>query len=95
MLRKATVYCILFLQFTQAFADCLMFVISAPSGVGKDTMADMLKEKYHQLQPVLSVTDRPIRTNEVDLLNGYKFVSTEEFNKMKKDGELLNPLVSY
>jgi len=54
-------------------------VISGPSGVGKNTIADILIDKGYGIYSV-SVTTRGIREGEVDGKD-YFFVSKEEFDK--------------
>ena len=54
-------------------------VISGPSGVGKNTIADILIDKGYGIYSV-SVTTRGIREGEVDGKD-YFFVSREEFDK--------------
>lgn len=63
-----------------------IFVISGPSGVGKDTVCNELLKRYDDLCMSISMTTRFIRTNET---NGkdYYFVSNNEFEKrIKEDG---------
>lgn len=65
-----------------------MFVLSAPSGTGKTTMAKRLIEMDSHIHWSVSVTTRKPRPGEVDGLD-YHFVSTEEFKSMVNNGELL------
>ena len=65
-----------------------MFVLSAPSGTGKTTMAKRLIEMDSHIHWSVSVTTRKPRPSEVDGLD-YHFVSTEEFKSMVNNGELL------
>ncbi|MBM3708813.1 MAG: guanylate kinase [Actinobacteria bacterium] len=65
-----------------------LFIISGPSGTGKSSLVtDALKDLDGFIRSV-SVTTRPRRKNE---LKGkrYKFVSKEEFEKLKRDNQLL------
>lgn len=60
-------------------------IFIGPSGAGKGTMVDeFLKEGFLRL---LSATTRPIREGENPM--AYKFVSKDEFERMDRDGELL------
>ena len=63
-------------------------MILGPSGVGKDTMIDMLKKKYKdvffKLPSYTTRTKRPKEEEGVD----YFFVSKEEFKKMESQGQL-------
>lgn len=40
--------------------------ICGRSGSGKDTIAKELLEKYHDLQPIVTYTTRPMRPGEID-----------------------------
>ncbi len=66
----------------------LMFVLSAPSGTGKTTMARKLMEIDNHIHWSLSITTRTIRSGEKDGVD-YHFVSHEEFKSMVANGELL------
>ena len=62
-------------------------VISGPSGVGKNTIADILIEKGYGIYSV-SVTTRGVREGEVHGRD-YFFVSQEEFNKNIEEDNFL------
>ncbi len=66
----------------------LLFVLSAPSGAGKDTVIGKLRERGVDFHVVSSVTTRAPRKGESDG-NPYHFVSEETFQRMVKHGELL------
>ncbi len=66
----------------------LLFVLSAPSGAGKDTVIGKLRERGVDFHVVSSVTTRAPRPGESDG-NPYHFVSEETFQRMAKRGELL------
>ncbi|MBN1317549.1 MAG: guanylate kinase [Anaerolineales bacterium] len=66
----------------------LLIVISGPSGVGKDTVVHRLKERGVPFHFVVTTTDRQPRPDEVDGVN-YNFVSTEQFEQMIEENELL------
>lgn len=66
----------------------LMFVLSAPSGTGKTTMARKLMEVDNHIHWSLSITTRPMRNGEKDGID-YHFVSHEDFKSMVANGELL------
>ena len=66
----------------------LLFVLSAPSGTGKDTVIKALKEQGMDFYVVASVTTRSPRPGESEG-NPYHFVSEEEFKQMVDQGELL------
>lgn len=71
----------------------IVFIISAPSGSGKSTLVDWLmsediKRDERRLQFSVSATTRQPRSGEV---NGehYQFMTREQFEKLRDDGELL------
>lgn len=66
----------------------LLFVLSAPSGTGKDTVIKALKEQGMDFYVVASVTTRSPRPGESEG-NPYHFVSEEKFKQMIDRGELL------
>ncbi len=66
----------------------LLFVLSAPSGAGKDTVIGKLRERGVDFHVVASVTTRAPRPGESDG-NPYHFVSQETFQRMVNQNELL------
>lgn len=64
----------------------MLTVIIGKSGSGKDTLRNILTEKWGY-EPILSVTTRQPRDNEKDGVD-YHFVSNEEFEKMLATGEI-------
>ncbi len=66
----------------------LLFVLSAPSGTGKDSVINALKEQGMDFYVVASVTTRAPRPGESEG-NPYHFVSQEAFEQLIKDDELL------
>ena len=65
-----------------------MFVMAAPSGAGKTTLVKALVERHPELRFSVSYTTRRRRKNEVHGRD-YLFVSVDEFQALKNDGELL------
>ncbi len=65
----------------------LLFVISGPSGVGKDAVLSRVKELLHLYFPITATT-RPWRAEERDGVD-YHFVSEARFQEMMQHGELL------
>src|SRR6266850_4239307 len=65
----------------------ILFVLSAPSGAGKTTLVDALRETAEFVYSV-SCTTRPARAGEIDG-EDYRFLSDEEFNARAKAGEFL------
>jgi guanylate kinase len=72
----------------------LLIVISGPSGVGKDTVVQRMKERGTPFHFVITANTRPIREHEVDGVD-YFFVSKEEFARMIEQNELIEYAVVY
>lgn len=66
----------------------LLFVLSAPSGTGKDTIINALKQQGMDFYQVSSVTTRTPRPGESEG-NPYHFISKEAFERMIANNELL------
>lgn len=64
------------------------FVISAPSGAGKTSLADNLLGRTEQIERTISCTTRPPREGEVDGTD-YFFVTPEQFEARIAAGEFL------
>jgi guanylate kinase len=62
-------------------------VLSAPSGAGKTTLVDALRQTSEFIYSI-SCTTRPERAGEVEG-EDYRFLSEEEFNAREKAGEFL------
>ena len=65
-----------------------IFVISGPSGVGKDAVIDKLVAADPDLERSVSYTTRRSRPGERDGVD-YSFVTREEFEQLVKRGEFL------
>lgn len=63
-------------------------VVSGPSGVGKSSVLDGLREQAPEIYFSVSVTTRPPREGEVDGVH-YHFVDRTEFERMVDAGEML------
>ncbi len=72
----------------------LLVVISGPSGVGKDSVVQGLRQRDYPFHFVVTATSRPRRPAEVDGVD-YIFVTKEEFERMIHDDELLEYAVVY
>jgi guanylate kinase len=72
----------------------LLIVISGPSGVGKDTVMQRMKERGLPFHFVVTATTRPKRANEVHGKD-YWFVSKEEFARMIDEDELIEHAIVY
>lgn len=66
----------------------LLFVLSGPSGVGKDAVMARLREQRFPLRFAVTATTRKRRKGEVHGVD-YIFVSDAEFDRMIAAGELL------
>ncbi len=66
----------------------LLIVISGPSGAGKDAVLTRMKETGYPVEYITTVTTRPQRAGERDMID-YHFTSTERFQEMIKNNELL------
>jgi guanylate kinase len=66
----------------------LLIVLSGPSGAGKDTVLNRMKELGFPLHYVVTTTTRPRRAGEKDGVD-YYFRSEAEFQEMMQQGELL------
>lgn len=65
-----------------------LFVISGPSGVGKDAVIGGLKARALPCYFVVTATTRPARTGERDGVD-YIFIARSDFESMIAEGELL------
>lgn len=72
----------------------LLIVISGPSGAGKDTVMQRMKERGLPFHFVVTATTRPRRDNEVHGKD-YFFVSKEEFARMIDEDELIEHAMVY
>lgn len=72
----------------------LLFVLSGPSGVGKDTVLQRMKERDLPFHFVVTATTREQRPGEVHGKD-YFFIGKEEFARMIEEDELLEYAVVY
>jgi guanylate kinase len=72
----------------------LLIVISGPSGAGKDSILQSMKERELPFHFVVTATTRPRRASEVEGQD-YFFVSKEEFARMIEADELIEYAVVY
>lgn len=63
-------------------------VLSGPSGVGKDSVIELIRARSPWVWLSVSVTTRPRRPNEVDGVH-YRFVDQPKFQRMVQAGQLL------
>ena len=66
----------------------LLIVLSGPSGVGKDSVLNRMKERGLPFHFVVTATTRPKRAAEVEGVD-YLFVSQERFQVMIANNELI------
>src|SRR5262245_6926010 len=66
----------------------LLFVVSGPSGVGKDTVLAQLREQPGAPVRCVTITTRAPRPGEVQGTS-YHFVAVPEFEALQREGALL------
>lgn len=66
----------------------LLIVVSGPSGAGKDSVCNLVKEDNSNLWISVSCTSRSIRTGEVDGIN-YYYLTRDEFEKKIENHDFL------
>ncbi len=71
-----------------------LVVLSGPSGAGKDSLLQRMKQLGFPFHFVVTATTRPPRPGEVDGVD-YHFVSRERFQEMIARGELLEHALVY
>ncbi|HEX2229480.1 MAG TPA: guanylate kinase [Candidatus Binatia bacterium] len=64
----------------------IIFILSAPSGAGKTTLTNGLREHYPEIKLSVSCTTRARRNGEVNRRD-YHFISEEQFAAMRHRGE--------
>jgi guanylate kinase len=73
---------------TIATRETRLTVLSGPSGVGKDSVIEMIRARAPWVWLSVSVTTRPIRPTEIDGVH-YHFVNRAEFQRRAEAGQLL------
>ena len=81
-------------EFANKQKQPLFIVLSGPSGVGKDTVLQRMKELQLPFHFVVTATSRPKRKGEIDGVD-YFFVSADEFVAMIERDELLEHALVY
>lgn len=81
-------------DFSPQSREPLLIVISGPSGVGKDSVLDKLKERKVEFHFVVTATTRKPRNNEKDGVD-YFFLSEDQFAEMIDRNELLEFAIVY
>jgi guanylate kinase len=72
----------------------LLVVISGPSGVGKDSLVERMKDRGAQFHFVVTATSREPRPGEVEGVD-YFFLTQEDFRTMIDEDELLEHALVY
>jgi len=72
----------------------LLIVVSGPAGVGKDALLQGMKERECPFHFVVTATDRLPRPGEIHGVD-YFFFTTEEFDRMIEQDELLEHAIVY
>jgi guanylate kinase len=72
----------------------VLVVLTGPSGTGKDSLLARLKSQDPSSYVVVNVTTRPPRAGEQEGID-YHFVSKAEFERLRRDGELLEHALVY
>lgn len=72
----------------------MLIVISGPSGVGKDTVIQRMKERKLPFHFVVTATTRPARPQEINGVD-YIFLSKDQFAEMIDRGELVEYALVY
>lgn len=65
-----------------------LFVVSGPSGTGKDTVVANLLKKHPEIQHTVSATTRPPREGEKDGIN-YHFMTRTDFEKYLAEDQIV------
>lgn len=65
-----------------------LYVISGPSGVGKDTVVKELRRRYPHINKTISITTRPKRSTEIDGVD-YYYISSDEFYDRQLNGDFV------
>ena len=81
-------------EFANKQKQPLLIVLSGPSGVGKDTVLQRMKELQLPFHFVITATSRPKRKGEINGVD-YFFVSADEFVAMIERDELLEHALVY
>ena len=71
-----------------------LFVISGPSGVGKDSVIERLRDLYPDIHFSVTATTRPRRPGEIDGVH-YYFLDEETFPAREAEGEFIETATVY
>lgn len=71
-----------------------LFIITGPSGVGKDAILNLMKKQYTSNHYVVTVTTRNKRDNEIDGKD-YVFVTNQQFQQTINSDDFLEWAIVY
>ena len=71
-----------------------VFIISGPSGVGKDSVIEKLREVYPDARYVVTATSRPMRPGEIDGVH-YLFLDRADFEAQIEAGDFIEHALVY
>jgi guanylate kinase len=71
-----------------------VFIISGPSGVGKDAVIEQLRERFPEAFFAVTATTRDRRPGEIDGVH-YFFLTEEDFRERLEEGEFLESATVY
>jgi guanylate kinase len=71
-----------------------VFILSGPSGVGKDSVLEKLREVYPDAQYVVTATSRPMRPGEIDGVH-YLFLDRDDFEQQIARGDFIEHALVY
>ncbi|MBW3633613.1 MAG: guanylate kinase [Chloroflexi bacterium] len=71
-----------------------VFIISGPSGVGKDAVIEQLRERYPEAFFAVTATTRERRPGEIDGVH-YFFLGEDDFRQRLAEGEFLESATVY
>ncbi len=71
-----------------------LFIISGPSGVGKDSVLEKLKQQYPDARYVVTATSRAMRQGERDGSH-YVFLDRQDFERQIAEGQFLEHALVY
>jgi guanylate kinase len=72
----------------------VLFILSAPSGAGKDAIRDLLMAWDLPMHFAVTATTRPMREGEVDGVD-YRFISDAEFDRLEATNGLIEHAIVY
>lgn len=71
-----------------------LFIISGPSGVGKDSVIEELRKVFPRAQYVVTATTRPMRPGEIDGVH-YRFMTREAFESGLEANDFIENALVY